>query len=388
MTTVTLKQMQDKLISLDTLTRVLQKTEPISRDHISSDSKVQFRLGKSWAEGIEAMAPEEGLDAALTIDGTERQLTKGGLLQAAGKVGLSSAYIRSHPSHLIEGLLNYDFGSGMGESEYSVLSVADKVSAFTRPTVVPFSNLQLLESAVEGIRQRRGDVPIFADYKVGNTLKRTDIRLIIPGEERVMQDTGMDDVPEGKDDVWLSGLHISNSLTGESQTALEAYMFRWWCTNGATTTLEGVGSWNRKIQGQQDDVYAWARDQVDSILGGLEYRFDQVQALTQLDVTGNLNDIMLEIFRQYEVPVSQRNAVAARLERLERLTMYGIMQAITEVANEHDMEDRRRDRLMRIGGAIPTETFDTLKAKVWREGHAADAEARNPYEIRVTAAVG
>ena len=35
---------------------------------------------------------------------------------------------------------------------------------------------------------------------------------------------------------------------------------------------------------------------------------------------------------------------------------------------------------MRIGGALPTSTFDTLKAKVWREGHKAKKDERNPYE--------
>jgi len=160
-------------------------------------------------------------------------------------------------------------------------------------------------------------------------------------------------------------------------------MFRWWCTNGATTMLDSVGTWGRRSDGQGDDVYDWARDSVEEILGGLEYRFDQVQALSQLNVAGNTADVLREIFSQYEVPVSQRDSIMARLLESENLTMYSIMNAITQTANEEGLDDRRADRLMRIGGAIPTETFDTLKAKVWREGHTAEPESPNPYEIVV-----
>lgn len=202
-----------------------------------------------------------------------------------------------------------------------------------------------------------------------------------------MVDTNMADVPTRATDNWYAGIHLSNSLVGKTQTSLEAYMFRWWCTNGATSTLDAAGTWSRRVNGQQDDVYEWARDTVEEVLGGMEYRFDQVQALAQLNVAGNTIDILREIFRNYEVPVSQRDTIQARLlEQEGTLTMYSIMQAITQVANEEDMDDRRRDRLMRIGGAIPTATFDTLKARVWREGHAADPTAPNPYEVRVVTA--
>ena len=124
----------------------------------------------------------------------------------------------------------------------------------------------------------------------------------------------------------------------------------------------------------------------DEILGGMEHRFDEIQALARLNVAGNTADVLSEIFSTYEVPVSQRDSIMARLLEMENLTMYAIMSAITEVANEADMEDKRRDRLMRIGGALPTEQFDTLKARVFREGQAAGAQARNPYEIQVVSA--
>lgn len=387
MTTVTLDQMKDKLLTIDQVTTLLQKTEPLSTDHLSSVSKVKFKLNPDWAMGIDALKGTEVVGAAMTIDGKEKPLTKDAAFQAGSNFGLPASYMKKVPASYIEGLLNYHYSGGFGDTEYNVLSVADNIAAFTRPTLVPFSNLQLLENTVQGIQNRHGaNTPIFADYKISNSLLQTDVRLIIPAEERVMDDTNMKDVPSNSTDVWLAGIHLSNSLIGKKQTALESYMFRWWCTNGATTMQDDVGVWSRRVDGQQENVYDWARDTVDDILGGMEYRFDQVQALTQLNVSGNVADVLREIFAQYEVPVSQRDQIMAALLESENLTMYSIMNAITSIANEDGLEARRADRLMRIGGAIPTETFDTLKAKIWREGRQADPTAQNPYEIVVAPA--
>lgn len=382
MAIVTLDQMKQQLLTLDQVHERLQKTEPLSTDNISSESKIKFKLEADWAMGIDALDGTEAVGMTMTINGKEKQLTKEAALQAGANFGLPAAYAKKLPAVHTERLLNYHYSGGIGDSEYKLLSVGDRISAFTRPTLVPFSNLQLLDNAVAGIQARHGsDTPIFADYKFSNTLQQTDVRLIVPAQERVMQDTFMTDVPENSQDVWMAGLHLSNSLIGKKQTTLEAYLFRWWCTNGATTFLEDVGTWSRRVDGQEEDVYAWARNSVDEILGGLESRFDQVQALAQLNVSGNTSDVLREIFSQYDVPVSQRDAIMARMLESNTLTMYTVMNAITQTANEEDMEPRRADRLMRIGGAIPTETFDTLKAQIWREGHLADPTSTNPYEI-------
>lgn len=384
--TITLDQVKEKLVPLETIQNQLAKTEPLSSTHISGSTGVKFHFEPDWATGFDAADDTEVMPVTMSFEGGERQMTKEAVVQAGANHGLLAPYLKSLPAHLTEKLFAYHYNGGMGQKAYNVLSVSDVVSAFTRPTLVPFSNLQLLESTVAGIQQKLGkDVPIFADYKWHNSLVKTDVRLILPHSTRTMEDTNMDDVPDHGQDVWFKGIHLSNSLIGKTQTGLEGYMFRYWCTNGATTELEGVGAWNRKVSGQNDDVYAWMQEQVDEVLGGLEYRFDQVQGLSRLNVAGNVTDILKQIFEDYAVPVSQREAIQLRLLEVENLTMYAIMQAITQAANEADLEDKRRDRLMRIGGALPTEHFDTLKAQVWREGNSSKKGTPNPYEIKVMA---
>ena len=178
-------------------------------------------------------------------------------------------------------------------------------------------------------------------------------------------------------------MHLSNSLTGKTPTSVDAYLFRWWCTNGATTTMADVGTWSRRGHGQSDEVYIWAQEAVDEVLGGMEHRFNEVQALTSVNLAGNVADILREIYEQYEVPVSQRRDITDSLLESETLTMYSVMNAITSLANNPDLSPERSDRLMRIGGSLPRATFDTVKAQVWNEGHTADPAQPNPYAIGV-----
>lgn len=381
MSTVTLDDMRSKLLTVDQVATLLGKTEPLGSALLTSESKIKFNLQPGWTDELDKVGPTEPVQAFVSVNGKEYQMTKEAALAAGAQFGLTGAYARKTPAPLIESHLDYWYTGGMGDKQFNALTVGDQIAAFVRPTLTPFSNLSLLEQAVEGIERRYGDTEILADYKIQNTLQRTDVRLVLPEQQRTITGHGMIDVPNGQADLWSPGVHITNSLIGKSQTAAEAYLFRWWCTNGATSLLDSVGTWSRRSDGQGDDVYVWAAQAVDEVLGGMEHKFEEIQALTSLNVAGNTADILREIFDSYEVPVSQRETVTATLLEAETLTLYTIMNAITSAANGTDISPERADRLMRIGGALPTKTFDTLKAKVWAEGHTADPTAANPYAI-------
>jgi len=129
-------------------------------------------------------------------------------------------------------------------------------------------------------------------------------------------------------------------------------LFRWWCTNGAIDTAASSGVWNRR-QGQGEDVYDWARMAVDDVLGGLEHSLDAVQNLVDVTLEGEVNETLRDIFQQYRVPAGEREAIIRQLVESDQLTMYAVMQAITQVANRHDMNPLHAEHLMRVGGDIP-----------------------------------
>lgn len=380
---IVVDQMRGNLLTIEQVQDTLSNTEPLSTEYISSDTKIMFKLDPMWGSELDTLAGTEPAGALMRINGADHRLTKDAALQAGANFGYSAALMKRMPADLAEKNLNYWYSGGMGNDDYNVLSVGDNIAAFTRPTLVPFSNLELLDNALQGIAQKYGSsAEVLADYKISNSLQQTDIRLIVPEQTRAIKDSGMSDVETGED-LWSAGLHLSNSLIGKTQTTLEAYLFRWWCTNGMTTMFKDVGTWSRRSGGQEEmSVYEWARTSVDEILGGLEGRFDEIQALTQLNVSGSkTGDALKEIYTDYRVPITQRNQISQAMIEADEVTLYTVMNAITQTANAEGLDPSRADTLMRIGGAIPTTVFDTLKAKVWREGHAAKPAAANPYEI-------
>lgn len=380
---VTINDMKDKLLTLDEVQEKISATEPLTQKIIHEGNKISFAFDPTWAVGLDEKEGIDTVDGAIRIDGVDHQLTKDAVLQAGAAFGLPGKYGQKLPSYLLEQQLNYWFDSGLGEREFNMLSTgADgRVSAFTRPTISPFSNNILIGEVIRGIRDRYGNSEIYADYKFNHSLVRTDIRFIVPEASHIITGGGLSDVPSTEDDVWAGGIHLSNSLIGKSQTSLESYLFRWWCTNGATTLMDNVGAWSRRGDHGEQDVYEWAANAVDEVLGGLESQFDRVQALTSLNVAGNVGDVIQEIFDTYKVPVSQRQGVIDTLVEAENLSLYSVMNAITQTANEPGLSSDRIDKILRITGAIPGTTFNQMKAKIFAEGQTAGVTAPNPYLI-------
>lgn len=379
MTTVAFEDIQDKLLTLEQVTTKLEATEPLDTQIITPESKVRFHLEPEWNVALDGLPGTAPVGATIRINGTEHQLTKEAIFQAGSAFGLQSTYVKKTPAKLIEDHLNYWYSGGFGDKEMKTLQVGEYVSAFIKPSITPFSNLMLLDRTLAAIKSKYGsDVEVWGDYKFSNSLVGTDLRLIVPAAQREITNTGT------SADNWSAGIHISNSLSGAKMTSVEAYLFRWWCTNGCTTNFEETGLWNRRLQGQQEDVYEWARESVEEILGGLEGRFDEIQALTEINIGGQAGDVAREIMDTYSIPVSQRQQITDALLEQPTMTMYSMMQAVTQVANRFDITPSRADTLMRIGGEIPTATFDPLKARVYAEGQAHPT-APNPYIIRTAA---
>lgn len=385
MSAITVEQMQEKLIPTDDLVHLLSSTEPLDSRLISNETRVRFRLQPGWETELEAVRPNEQVQAFVKIGTTEYPLTAEGALAATSIIGLPQALVKRSPANLIEPFLNHEWGSNLGDRAYNAIMVDGVVSAFAKPTITPFSNLELLQRALDVIGRRHPGTRVFADYKVQHSLAGTNLRLILPDIQQDIQGGGLADVPGDAPDRWYGGIHLRNSLIGKGQTSFEPYLFRWWCTNGCTTERTAGMAWSRTgSDGQNlDNLYSWAESAVEEVLGGMEHEFERVQALTSLGVAGNTGDVLREIFDTFDVPVSQRTSVQENVLQSEGpLTMYTIMNSITQVANDPELSPERADRIMRIGGALPSTTMDPLKARVWREGHTADQTAPNPYEVR------
>lgn len=352
--TITASEMTSKLMSLEDARSQLAATEPLSSYPLDSN-QVQFTLDPSWAVGLEMKSGTDLVNAAVSIaPGQEFQLTKDAIQAATSIMGLNTAYVARTPAALIEPQLNYWYKTGfVGTKSFQLLTLGDHVgAAITKSTINPFSNLRLLDEALAGITELYGASDVWVDYKFQHSLRGTTMRLIVPEQTRMLEGTGTEN------DSWSMGLQLRNSLTGEKQTEIQGYLFRWACTNGMTDTHVESGVWSRRSAAGGDDVYDWARIAVDSVLGGLEHSLDQVQALTEIPIHGEANEVLRDVFQTYKVPQNTRDMILGNMVEAEDLTMYTLLNAVTEVANRSDVDPRHASSLLRIGGELSQRAHD------------------------------
>lgn len=347
---VTIDDVKDKLLSLDDVRERLAYTEPLAIHEFEVGEGVSFRLGEDYNHGLKALQPNNEINGFISVGGRELQLTQSGIYDLAKEIKLPKGFLYKAPSHITEEIFNHFFRAGLEKGEYKVLGVrGDKAAAVARAAVQPYSNLRLLEILLDGIEAKYGSGEVFADYKFTHTLQQTHIRLIVPEYVRVIENTGTEN------DTWSTGIQLVNSLTGLEQTQINGYLFRYWCTNGAIDTRTSANSiWSRRgANGRNDAVFEWARDAVDEVLGGLEGALDGVQSMTDIHLDGMTRETMNEMFREYGLPGNLRNTITNNMINESNLTMYSLMQAVTQAANNADLSPTDVNRLMLVGGDIP-----------------------------------
>jgi hypothetical protein len=313
-----------RLISLEDAYNILSTTEPLHQNEFALDGSndVAFSLPLGWNDEIRDKDATTLTDCTVQIDGAEPvRLTKEAILKMTSSIGLTKDYVMRTP-----GLLAKD-GVAVG---------------IVKSTLSTFPNVPLLDRVVQQIKERYQTDEILVDYKIAHTLERTALRLIVP-ETSVMIDSARND--STREDRWSLGLQLTNSLVGDPETRLNlsGYLFAWWCTNGAISTHASSGNYNRRVQGQDlDEVLGWIDASVDAIFTDLEPELDDVAALTTEGLEGELNDVIADVFKTLKVPVPARQGVLDALVDSDDLTAYGLMQAVTQAANDPDISDRVR----------------------------------------------
>lgn len=351
---ITIEQMleRDKLIPLDAAREVLATTEPLAFTNFDTGEGVRFRLAEDWNDRLAELTPTDEVDAFVTFqDGSEGaheyRLTVDAMYQAARIVGMNKGMVERNPGHLSEDILNWYFRTGLDRHLQLMVVGQDQIGhAFTNDSVSPFSNLALLDTALEVVHQRFGDTPVYVDRnKLTHSLRLTHLQLVLPEVARLIEGTGE------VDDRWWGGMQFTNSMTAEAQTQVEAFMFRQRCTNGYIDTIGDRGRWSRKSGGQDEaSVLAWAREAVDEALSGFDGIFERVQSLVGIRLDPNtVRDTALDLFERYRIPQGARTRIIENLVETDQLNMYGLTNAVTQAANGA-IGHAEQQRLLRAGG--------------------------------------
>jgi hypothetical protein len=345
------------LLTMAELRERLAATEPLHEVTFPAGQELSFALQPGWGDHADG----ELTGAVLTTAHSSFSLTKKALLEAGAFCGIPRKYQERCPSNLLQDQLNYWFREGWitdndkKEKTFKVLSLGTPngtdnptALAMTRGTIQPFSNVELLDHAVARIEAAYGaGVEVVSDYKFWHDLESTHYRLIVPGQSRIIENTGQ------PDDSWSAGIDIRNSLTGLKPPVIQGYLFRWWCTNGCADTLLSTGQFSRRGNHDIGDVWQWAENAVDEVLGGLEGSFQAVQGLTEISVADDVILVLNDLFSQYGIPQRERSRITQNLAAQEgAITLYAVMQAITQAANMDGLEQNAVAKILALGGHV------------------------------------
>ena len=356
MTAITAADVADKLTTVDAALTALARTEPVSERIFPVGSDVHFDLAEV-PQDFEDLGGGELSGAVLTLGKAAAEsfpLTVDAFLRITSMCGLPQAYVRRTPMFLIAPQLDYWVGAGMGLGDDKDIKLiltgdADPVgAAFVRSTLEPYSSLELAESVLDKMTgyYHIGREDIVVDRKLFHDVATTQVRFIVPERSRTLS-------TPTPDDRWSMGVQMTNSLIGQKSTAVEGYLFRWWCANGATDTHATSGVWSRKGNTSSEDMLAWAQAAVDDILGGLEGSLDAVQELTDINVSGEVGATLRDLFGAFNIPVRQREGIISYMAETEDTSMYQVMAAVTAEANRDGLTAAQVADLQRAGGSLP-----------------------------------
>jgi len=98
-------------------------------------------------------------------------------------------------------------------------------------------------------------------------------------------------------------------------------------------------------------------------LGGLEHSFQAVEDLTQVPLDEDAAVVLRDLFEEYKIPLAARSRITDNMVTASgELTMYSMMQAVTEAANQVDLDPNHAEHLMRIGGDLPHSVHERCEA--------------------------
>jgi hypothetical protein len=352
--TITAADMESKLLTVDQWVEIVTPTENLENVTVPLDGTgglTVFSLPSGWNIGLKEKDDTDLTDALMRVGDDEYKMTKTAILSVATAVGIPASYVYKTPGPMIQSHLNY-WATHSTDVTMKFLAkpttAGKEMLAVTKEGITPFSNLDLLDRTLGVVRERYGveNHDLRVDYKSHHDLSITSLRLIVPEAFRTIE------TQRSEGERWSAGVQVRNSLTGKKPLSANGYLFAWACTNGMITQ-HAAGKYNRKIMGQNvTDVLNWTSEAVDAVIQSMEHEFDAIEALREESVEDSVAKVLADIFKTYKVPLRVRNRVMDALLESEDFTYFGIVNAITQAANDADLPEHFVTAIMEVGGDV------------------------------------
>lgn len=294
--------------------------------------------------GSEFTIRDDGFYWLPTSTGQEFKVGKTQAAQALRHVpGLGAAAIKEWPTELLLEPMNWWYGHGDGEVRALTNADGEVVSFTKRAEAGIHSPTRMLEAVEEGLAEKGIATEDLYYDKVRVGLDRVSFAAVTHNESA--------EIKAG--DFLDRGIMVFGSPTGESYIEVSPYLNRLVCTNGMISPVN-LGRWSHR-GGDGSSVFDWAKEMTLTSWDAIDGELDALAGLQDVNIEGNVHNVLSDLFERHHVPVGQREAIVEAAVEEHDGTMFGISQAFNRVAN--DQEDVAGLRhLMMVTGDIAHQT--------------------------------
>lgn len=250
--------------------------------------------------------------------------------------GLSKAAIKQWPAPLLVEPLNWWYAHGEGDVR-ALVNENEVVSFTKRAEAGIHSPTRMLEAVEEGLTDKGLDTDRLYFDKVRVGLDKVSFAVVTHEKS--------EEVKAG--DVMDGGIMVFGSPTGEAYIEVSPYLNRLVCTNGMVSPVH-MGRWSHR-GGDGGNLYDWTKEMTLSSWDAIDGELDALRQLTEIDVSGNVHNVLADLFERHHVPARQREAIAEAAVEEADGTMFGIAQAFNRVANDVEDVGQLRHLLMVTG---------------------------------------
>jgi len=318
---VTKEQLLDQIVDLE-------KATPLE---VELGKDINFRIGEDGQGSINHKKGETTLSPAAL-----------GTLLA--HIGFPRPYLKKIPVEQVNELvvphLNFWYGKELTGQILRLLTVED--TAIMAIPKANFKHVKISEilSTVEEVLGKS----ILGYHKVWSRDNEFQFSVLTPETARIEN--------KQKNDIFNAGIRISHSISGEKSTTVSPYLFRQWCSNGATTE-HNLGSWKRRSG--KEDIGPWLQKTIIESRKVFSQEISKLQELCGIKIDKNTSEVLDSILGQSAVPKQLQKAVRNTLidDGAENLMdIYNVLTKVDTHSNVFEEHPNSKGILDRVAARL------------------------------------
>lgn len=242
----------------------------------------------------------------------------------ASSVGLPRPYLKKIPVEqrfpLVIPHLNYWFGQALAGNMLRLMNVGDRTIM-----IAPKANFEhiRISTVINAAERQLGKENILGFHKFWSDQVAFYFSILTTKSAQAV-----------KDDTLFAGIRVRHSLLAETSTKVSAYVFRQWCSNGATTE-DTIDTWRRRSN-SGDDLETWLQKSVREADKVFDTEVDRLRKLSEIPTSDHTAEILNSVLAQSSVPQGLQKEVRSTLIDRPADNLYDLYNVLTEIDTHSD----------------------------------------------------